>query len=97
MFSKFSNPEPDPRDFGIYGIFSTFSYLDPRNFGIFHSGFFSEFTNPQRVLGFLVFFDVAQKFFIIKNPDPESLGSEFGIRKNPIPKPTLSREVLAQV
>ena len=55
IFSEFSNPEPDPRDFGIYGIPSTFSYLDPRDFGIFHSEFFLDFQIPREFRDFWYF------------------------------------------
>ena len=91
--------KPRTRSPGFRDLRDSFNVFISRSPGFrdFSLGIFSGFSNPSRISGFLVFFDLAQKFFIIKNPDPEFLGSEFGIPKNPIPKPTLSREALATV
>ena len=65
IFSKVSIPEPDPRDFGIYGILSTFSYLDPRDFRIFHSEFFLDFQIPREFWDFW-YFRSSPKIFYYK-------------------------------
>ena len=87
-FSRFSSPDPDSRDLGIFrnlhsirffGIFSRFYIPIP---GV--SGYLGFFTGI-----FVIFISRSQWTIWIPNPRYRDSGS----RKNPIPKPSLSSSV----